>query len=243
MNKTPLKIVLAATLFCSASATMANDKFYFSAMAGYSEQITDSSPYGNNIAQDGTFPSAFDAGDGAVLSLGIGYHFTPDMRVEARLATREGSFTETQDGTGDRAGDNYVLDGEIESTTLTVEAFYDFHNDTIFTPYIKAGVGVADNSYSARLGGPGIDALADLGFINLDSDGYYSEYKEDDTTEFTWNIGAGVRVNVNERVSVYAEYQYADFGDVATTQDSFTDGFAIDGATANEFLLGLSFAF
>lgn len=243
MKKTPLKIALATTLLCSATATMAEDQFYFSALAGYSEQITDSSPYGNNIAKDDTFPSAFDAGDGAVYSIGIGYKFTPAIRFEARLATREGSFTETQDGTGSRAGDNYVLDGEIETTTLTFEAFYDFHNDTIFTPYIKAGVGVADNSYSARLGGPGIDALADLGFINLDSNGYYSEYNEDDSTEFTWNIGAGVAMDINDRVAVYAEYQYADFGDVATTQDAFTDGFRIDGATANEFLLGLTVTF
>lgn len=243
MKKAPLKIALATLLLCSTTATMADDKFYFSAMAGYSEQITDSSPYGNNIAQDSTFPSTFDAGDGAIYSLGIGYKFSPDIRFEARLATREGSFTETRDGTGSREGDNYKLDGEIESTTLTLEAFYDFHNDTIFTPYIKAGVGVADNSYSARLGGRGIDGLADLGFITLDSNGYYSEYKDDDSTEFTWNIGAGVSVDINERVEVYAEYQYADLGDVATTLDAFTDGFRIDGATANEFTLGLSVAF
>ncbi|XQF93963.1 hypothetical protein ACOBV9_21315 (plasmid) [Pseudoalteromonas espejiana] len=50
--------------------------------------------------------------------------------------------------------------GDLKTTTYTIEGFYDFDNNTAFTPYIKAGLGVADNSYySAKLGGQGISAF------------------------------------------------------------------------------------
>ncbi|KVX01183.1 outer membrane protein [Shewanella frigidimarina] len=213
--------------------------FYTTAQFGYSQQANDVTPYGNNIATDSDFPGEFDASDSPVGGIGFGYAFNEQYRIESRLSYRDASFNDTQFGTGARDGEEYTVNGNLESTTLTIEAFYDFANSTPFTPYIKAGVGVAFNSFSTRLGGAGVAA-----FDTFDGaeDGYYDAYSDDNSTELSWNIGVGANFAVSKTVSVYGEYQYASFGDVNTGQDAFTDGFNIDNASAHEVMLGLRVA-
>ena len=171
-----IALVLAAPLVAQA------DGFYGTAQLGAIQQINDSQAYGNNIAKDADFPAKFDAGSGTVGSLGVGYIINQQFRVEGRIGYRESSFSQQQFGTGDRAGEEYILDGEIESFTYTIEAFYDFVNDSAFTPYIKAGVGIADNSYSAKLGGAGVAAFDPF---DGSSDGFYDAYANDKSTEFS----------------------------------------------------------
>ncbi|MBU3004655.1 outer membrane protein [Paraglaciecola arctica] len=236
MNNIKNTLSLSIALVLTAPSLAQAEGFYGSAQLGVSQQINDSQAIGNNIAVDADFPAEFDAGDGTVGSIGLGYVINPQFRVEARLGYRESSFDETLLGTGARDGEEYILDGEIQSTTLTLEGFYDFQNSTAFTPYIKAGVGISDNSYSAKLGGTGVAA-----FDAFDgaTDGFYDAYTDDDSTEFSWNVGFGGHYQVNETTSVYAEYQYASFGDVQTGQDSFTDGFTIEDLSTNEVSVGI----
>lgn len=241
-TKLALAITLATALPSLAYAqdvlgeASALEGFYATAHLGYSQQARDSEAFGNNIAVDTDFPSQFDAGDGAVGGIGIGYVFDDRFRVEGRINHREGSFSETKFGTGTRDGQEYILNGNIESTTFTVEGFYDFANKTAFTPYIKVGLGVSDNRYSAKLGGQGVAA-----FDAFDgaADGYYDAYSDGDSTDFSWNIGFGGNYQITESVSMYGEYQYASFGDVNTGQDSFTDGFKIDDIASHEVVLGI----
>ncbi|MBT8094654.1 MAG: hypothetical protein KJP08_07585 [Gammaproteobacteria bacterium] len=56
-------------------------------------------------------------------------------------------------------------------------------SDSSFTPYVKAGLGVTDNSYSARLGGAGVAAFDPF-------DGVTDGFKIDDVSanEFTLGI-------------------------------------------------------
>jgi opacity protein-like surface antigen len=240
MNKPQSKLALGLAIVLAAPSFAFAEGFYASAQLGGSIQATDSGAYGNNIALDSDFPSEFEAGDGGVGAIGIGYAFTKNLRLEGRISYREASFNEQQLGTGARAGEEYVLNGDLDSTSLTIEGFYDFANGTAFTPYLKAGLGIADNSYSARLGGAGVAA-----FDTFDgaADGYYDNYADGDSTELTWNIGAGGSYQVNDSLAIYGEYQYANLGDISTGQDSFSDGFKIDDITAHEVMVGVRVAF
>lgn len=211
-----------------------------SAQFGNSEQSTDNEPFGNNIAVDANFPAKFDSGDGSVAGFGIGYKINDRIRIEGRLSRRDGSFNDRKIGTGARAGEEYILDGEIESTTLTVEGFYDFPNQSAFTPYVKAGLGVSDNSYAARLGGAG---ASDFDAFDGTVDGFYDNYADDSSTELSWNVGLGGTYKLTEKASVFGEFQYANFGDVKTGADSFTDGFKIDSASAQELSVGVRINF
>lgn len=234
------QLALSIALVIATPAYALAEGLYATAQVGFSEQLGDSEPYGSNIAVDADFPAEFDAGDGTPGGIGIGYAFSEQFRIEGRISYRDSSFNDRQVGTGARDGEEYVLNGAIESTTFTVEGFYDFPNDSPFTPYVKAGLGVADNSYSARLGGAGVAAFDPFDGV---SDGYYDAYADGDSTELSWNVGVGGNFELSERFSLYGEYQYVSFGDVSTGQDSFTDGFRIDDARANEFTLGIRMNF
>jgi len=236
MNTLQKTIVAAIALACTTPTLASAEGFYWTAHVGYSSQANDSQAIGNNIAVDSDFPSEFDAGEGSVGSIGLGYQFNPQFRVEARISYHDTDYSDTKVGVGAREGEQYVLKGDLKTTTYTIEGFYGFDNSTAFTPYIKAGLGLADNSYSAKLGGAGISAFD---AFDGNVDGYYDAYADNDSTEFTWNIGAGVNYQITKTMSLYTEYQYIEFGDVQTGQDAFTDGFKIDSAASHEFLLGL----
>lgn len=233
-----------------ATTTAMAEGVYATAQLGISQQASDSEAYGNNIAADADFPAEFDNDDATVGGVGIGYQFNDNLRMEGRIGYRKSDFHDTQYGTGARNGHDYILDGEIKSTTFTVEGFYDFKNSTAFTPYVKAGIGVSKNKYAARLGGSyvAVDSANDTGGTTFDAfdgtvDGYYDNYADGDATEFSWNLGLGANYAMTPKASVFGEYQYASFGDVQTGQDSFTDGFKVDNTSAHEFQIGMRYQF
>lgn len=235
-------LVAAASAFCIltlSSYAMAGE-FYVSGQVGASIQANDSEPYGNNIAVDSDFPGSFESETGVVGGLGLGYMFSEQFRVEGRIAYRTADIDDTNIGTGARAGQEYILDGSIDTTTFTVEALYDFTNSTSFTPYVKAGAGIAYNEYSARLGGAGIAAFD---AYDGNADGYYDNYADGDSTELTWNVGTGLSYAITEKLSLYTEYQYSYFGDVSTGQDAFTDGFEIEDISSHEVSIGMRLSF
>ncbi len=236
MNNSGKKLALAGAITLALPSLVLAEGFYATAQIGTSQQAEDSAPYGNNIAVDTDFPAAFDAGDGTAGGVGLGYQFNEQLRVEGRIGYHKSDFDDRKVGAGSRAGEEYILNGDIKSTTLTVEGFYDFPNTSRFTPYVKAGLGVSDNKYSARLGGAGVAAFDPFDGV---ADGYYDNYKDGDSTEFTWNVGVGASYALAKQTSIYGEYQYASFGDVSTGQDSFTDGFKIDDAASHEVAVGV----
>lgn len=236
-SKRALLVALATLSFSSQS--LAND-WYVSGVLGKSWQAEDVSAYGQNIAIDPDFPGAFDSNDGTVYGIGLGYHIDKNLRLEARISYRDADFADTQFGTGARNGEEYQAVGDIESTTYTLEVFYDFVSDSNFKPYVKAGLGVARNEFATKLGGAGVAA-----FDAFDGtvDGFYDLYADQSDTNFAWNIGVGASYEIQPGVALFAEYQYISLGDAATGQDAFTDGFEIDSAAANEAVVGISFAF
>ncbi|WP_342807738.1 outer membrane beta-barrel protein [Alteromonas sp. M12] len=236
--KSTLAISIAVALIAPSIAQAGG--FYGTAQLGASQQINESQAYGNNIAVDADFPAEFDTGNGTVGNIGIGYIINQQFRVEGRIGYRESSFDQQRFGTGAREGEEYILNGEIESFTYTIEAFYDFANSTPFTPYVKAGLGIADNSYSAKLGGAGVAAFDPF---DGTTDGFYDAYPDGESTEFSWNLGLGVNYQLTESALVYTEYQYTSLGHVMTGQDSFTDGFMIDDLATNELSIGVRINF
>lgn len=237
LHRTTLLLGLTATLALAGTAHA--EGLYGTALIGQGFQANDAEAYGNNIAVDPDFPGAFNAGDGMGGVIGLGYDFGSNLRLEGRLGFHNAEFDSTRTGTGARNGEEYTLNGELKSKTLTVEAFYDVPTASAFQPYVKAGLGVARNTYAARLGGAGVAA-----FDAFDGaqDGYYDAYADTTTTEFTWNVGFGGSYAVNDQLSLVGEYQYVSLGNARTGQDGFTDGFTVDAA-AHEILLGVRSSF
>ena len=120
------------------------------------------------------------------------------------------------------------MKGTWNSSTLFANLFWDFHNDTAFTPYVGAGLGMAFNY---------------VGYDFTDNNG--NKFSADDRfTNFAWNVGAGVAYNFNENFAVDASYRFVGLGYNEVSATSNGRKYEIGNRPYNnEFMVGLRFAF
>ncbi len=150
----------------------------------------------------------------------LGYDFyansdTP-IRTEIEYAFR-GNMYKDESGTG------YESDTYYNMQTLLVNFYYDFYNDSAFTPYVGAGIGAAfmSGGYDITVAGRNYDG-------NMDD------------TVFAWNVGGGVGYSINEQVTADLGYRYLS----TTDSNKQNNDYDIETSTsAHEVSLGLRFSF
>ncbi|NRA74109.1 MAG: porin family protein [Rickettsiales bacterium] len=120
--------------------------------------------------------------NGFVGGIGAGYRFNEFFRTDVMLHYRN---AKAKSGTK-------ITSGKLETYSAILNGYLDAHNDTIFTPYLMAGIGLGYNKRKATATG--------VGSINPSK------------TNFIWNVGAGVEANVYEKVNLGLGYRYAYLG-------------------------------
>lgn len=161
-------------------------------------------------------------------ALAAGYDFWPQqmlpLRVELEFALRGNSEKSWYD-LGTHVNE---VKGVWNNSTLFANAFWDFHNDTDFTPYVGAGIGLAFN-YT------GYDFTTNWGQkIAVD----------DRQTNLAWNVGAGISYNINDMIAVDASYRFVGLG--YNEVSGYSNGYKFEVGNEpynNEFMLGLRFTF
>lgn len=155
-------------------------------------------------------------------ALAAGYDFWPQymlpFRAELEVALRGNSETKEDSAWGSS-------EMTSNSTTLLANFYYDFHNSSAFTPYVGAGLGLAFNYL-------GVD-------IKDRSTGLGSSV-DDRSTNFAWQVGAGVAYAFTDNLSVDASYRYLDLGYTEV------EGYGYNVSTRpynHEVSLGLRFGF
>ncbi len=111
--------------------------------------------------------------------------------------------------------------------TLFANVFYDFHNGTLFTPFVGGGIGVAFNKSTTTLNAIGLPTST---FETID-------------TRFAWNIGTGVAVNVTEILLLELSYRYTDLGGALWGTNAVGFELTTNSLHANEFLLAARLQF
>ena len=195
----PLSFALAV---CATTAS-ASENIYGRIDTGYSWTSNMNRDLGSN-----------DAGNSAILGVGIGYHVNDHIRTDATLAYRgwykyEGS---TMIGASTFSGQ-----ADISSTVGMVNAYYDIGHYDRFTPYVGGGIGFSSNhvkSASLSLNGTPIGGI--------DSDTH---------TSFAWQLGAGTAINVAQGIALDVGYRYIDMGTAKTGDTATISGTPIPGAT------------
>ncbi|MDR3363248.1 MAG: outer membrane beta-barrel protein [Desulfovibrio sp.] len=162
-------------------------------------------------------------------ALALGYDFWPQQmlpfRAEIEFALRGNS---EKTWSGDNNARLSEVKGAWNNSTLFANLFWDFHNDTPFTPYIGAGLGAAFKYI-------GYD------FTTRDGDKFSAN---DRFTDFAWNVGAGVAYNLNEQFTVDAAYRFVNMGYDEVKARSGGQTYKVGNSPYNnEFMLGLRFAF
>ncbi len=161
-------------------------------------------------------------------ALAVGMDFWPQqmlpVRIEIEYALR-GNSEKTWTEFGSHTSEVKAL---WNNSTLFANVFWDFHNDTPFTPYVGGGLGLAFNytGYDVTLhNGEKVSA-------------------DDRFTNFAWNVGAGFSYDLNEMVSFDASYRFVGLGynEISKTVNG-VKGEIGNEPYNNELMLGLRFNF
>ena len=161
-------------------------------------------------------------------ALAIGYDFWIQQMIPIRLEV-EFALRGNSEKTWDNKGRYFdEVKGLWNNSTLFANVFWDFHNETDFTPFVGGGLGMAFNY---------------TGYTLTANNG--NKYTIDDTqTNFAWNLGAGVSYAVNETFNIDASYRFVDLGyNELKTHFNGRDYKTSNNPYNNEFMVGLRFNF
>ncbi|MCV3272194.1 outer membrane protein [Roseobacter sinensis] len=201
----------AVLLSCAAFGAEAQEDvsgFYGGLFGGLSALQEDDFTLGGS-----TTTLNFDSGAMAGLSLGYDYGGSP-WRSEIEFAYRTGDATDFSGGAGSG--------GDLASTSLMINGYYQFATRSAWQPYVGAGLGVATE-------------------IDFDIEGGSAAGEYSDSGVFAAQIMAGARYAVSDRVSLYGELRYFTAG----SPDLETDAgqvLAVDYDTL-DLLAGVVFRF
>ncbi len=144
-------------------------------------------------------------------ALALGYNFDTRFNVPVRAEIEYAVYSQVKgktSGSGqiDIFTDFYGAKQELKIQTLFLNAYFDIKTGTAFTPWLGAGVGMA--------------------FVHSRSSAYYDfdygRYRSlfegseasQNTTNFAWNVGAGIGWKVAESLTVDLGYRFVSLGEV-----------------------------
>jgi len=172
----PPSVVAALLLLSGATTAGAGDSgFYLGESGLLTEARTDFSHSG------GTDQAEYDLGYG--LSGFAGYKFDHGLRLEMELGMRQNHISNIDTSIGDPDG------GKTRAETAFINAVYDFDNQSRFTPYLGAGIGVAHVSHDL------VQRVA-------------GETVHDDHTSLAGQAIAGISVKIDDRWDAFADYRH-----------------------------------
>lgn len=142
-----------------------------------------------------SFSEKFEFDPGIYIGGTGGYDFG-FVRLEGELSYRGAEIDSITGQTNNYS--IHDIDGSLGVFSAMVNGFYDFRNDSRFTPYLGGGIGIA-TVY-----------LSDVdGYVTRGNNTYYeSIYWESDDTVFAYHLGGGLDIALNNRFSIDAGYRY-----------------------------------
>ncbi len=152
---------------------------------------------------------------------GVSYQGALGYRMDNLRFEGEISYQTNDMDTIESYGRDYGASGDVTALAFLANAYYDFPNSTVFTPFVTAGLGVAE--------------------VEVDDfriPGTSSRIYSDDDTVFAWQVGAGVSYAVNEMFDVELKYRYFMTDDL-----NFSDNIEVDGPNSHNISLGLRYYF
>ncbi|MFI3270558.1 MAG: outer membrane beta-barrel protein [Pseudomonadota bacterium] len=157
-------------------------------------------------------------------ALAMGYDFDVLCNMPVRTEIEFAMFSDI-----DATGFPYTVptNGEIGINTLMLNAFYDFKNNSDFTPYVGVGAGIAWVSMKGDIAGA-------VGFAS------HTE------NNFAWNLTAGVAYEITENWSADLGYRYLNAGDAkteSTTIAGVTGHLEAKDIASHQIMLGVRYTY
>ena len=135
------------------------------------------------------------------------------VRVEGEISYK---YSEIDTITDKRNGYQFQnVDGNIGAFALMFNTFIDFHNTSQITPYLGAGIGFATIYLSNTYG------------TDVSTTPYTRPllYNEDYDAVFAYQLGAGVEIALNRRLSLDFGYRYFSTGTASIGNNNYYDNY------------------
>lgn len=154
-----------------------------------------------------------ELGRGTALAFAVGYDLGT-ARVEGELAYQKNRFDRIN-----LPGLELDLAGDATGVFLLANGYYDFHNKTVFTPYVSAGIG-----------------FASIGASDFNVSGSGVPNQDESSSVLAYQVSMGLGYAATERLTVDVRYRYL------ATSDPKWSGVEAEYSCHN-FLLGLRIVF
>jgi len=255
MNKQLCALTLAALMTISAADaeetnptnqefSIANLQWYAGVNTAYLKPGGDVSFYGSTASIYGGTPN-IGMDDGGAISLTFGAEVGNGWRLQGDFGyLNMRTDTSSALGVDDRSDDVFTLDAEVESLVFMLNGVYDFDiGRSRFTPFVKGGIGWARNKST--------QTSLDVEFNSAIWSGSIYEgqvlddyrYPEGQATEFAWNIGAGLRLDLSDHFAIALEYGLLDLGEALTETDDNGEALGWNDLTTEQLSLGIDYRF
>lgn len=173
-------------------------------------------------------------GGGVALGYDFSHAFDVPMRVELDFMARDKAENTYNTQNRIRQGVHQTRDvkNQVKLNTLMVNGYYDFKNESAFTPYVSAGLGWA----AVDLKSTRVD--------HRDGKETFSETRSHTSNNFAWSLGLGVAYEINDDFNIDLGYRYLDAGkaDVSASDDNGTRTSKVK-VKSNDIMLGVTYRF
>ncbi len=250
--KCELKLVVTLaglTLGAAVNAQQADSLFgdglwYASVRTAYVGEISsDGQIVGPTESIYGGIP-LIEMDDGTRFTFAVGREIFENLRLEFELSYLT-SDTSSAWVSGEelRVDDLFRLRADVDSTLAMVNANYDFDQLNWWAkPYLRGGVGVADND---------ADALLDVEYNSAIWQGttYEGQVLTDhafpghSNSEFAWQFAAGFKKSVSDQFDLRLEYGFLNRGEAWTASDDIDDTVVFSELESQQLTLGLDYKF
>ncbi|WP_155911925.1 outer membrane beta-barrel protein [Methylobacterium sp. 77] len=202
--------------------------------------------------KDSTLPDPNDPGMPPLVRLrlsheagyggGVGYRFNNWLRMDATIDQRGPSRFSTYSSRSNFVTGYNIEAGKLDVLTGLVNVYADLGTWWGLTPYIGAGIGVADKSFRSAYTQttciiPACDGSPGAGPRTA------AARRNGSVTSLAWALTGGVSYEIGAGFALDASYRYVNLGRAKTGLDDYGYGTRLKDLSANEMRVGLRYSF
>lgn len=237
-------ILLTQTANAEDFDWFSDDSWYASFRAGYLSTISSDGKFnGPTQSVYGGSPK-IEMDDGFQYTFALGRDLFEDLRLELQLSfINSQTDSTTVQGTDLRLDDTFGLQADVDSTLLMANIGYDFNYLNWWaTPYVRGGIGVAENETNASLSVDFNSAIWQGTSFEGQSMSNQA-FAEGSSTEFAWNVAAGFKKNLADRWALRLEYSLLNRGEAWTGMNETDDAVMFSELESQQVMLGVDWLF
>lgn len=237
------KIVAVSLLsFVSSVAMASSNGFYVSGKIGTSiiklsdqKWSDDEGSVGGGSKTKGVFGGGIALGYDLYDATSLPLRTELDITLRGKASSKHNLSNESWSSGGSHFTAREDGKNDITLNTFMINTYYDFKNQTNFTPYVSVGLGLASIKHKAHYS---------FSEVNSGGSDYDAFSKSKTNSNFAWSLGLGSQYAINDNLSLDLSYRFLDAGksDVSYNDDGDTLKSKVK-VRSNDIMFGVLYRF